>query len=156
MLDIALTTTNEVCRPQMNIHIIRRSSLHFFTNSYHKLAENPAVPVEEFKDTPLIPLKENTYQYKAVEALFHAHGCEPNVIHTTNQLATTQHFVRSGLSSMVVILELMPEDNGLVAIPIKRTQNIDIGVIWKADAHLPDVLAQFIAFVRGDAPAAGA
>lgn len=99
MLDIALTTTNEVCRPQMNIHIIRRSSLHFFTNSYHKLAENPAVPVEEFKDTPLIPLKENTYQYKAVEALFHAHGCEPNVIHTTNQLATTQHFVRSGLSS---------------------------------------------------------
>ena len=57
---------------------------------------------------------------------------------------------------MVVILELMPEDNGLVAIPIKRTQNIDIGVIWKADAYLPDVLAQFIAFVRGDAPAAGA
>lgn len=154
VLDIVLTTTNEVYRPQMKIHIIRRSPLYFFTNSYHKLAENPVVSVEEFKDTPLILLKENTYQYKAVEALFHAHGCEPNVIHTTNQLATIQHFVRSGLSSTVVIRELMPEDNGLVAIPIKETQNIDIGVIWKADAYLPDALAQFIAFVRGEDPAA--
>ena len=48
----------------------------------------------------------------------------------------------------------MPEDNGLVAIPIQGTQNIDIGVIWKADAYLPDALAQFIAFVRGEDPAA--
>ena len=29
----------------MNIHIIRRSSLHFFTNSYHKLAENPDIEI---------------------------------------------------------------------------------------------------------------
>ena len=154
VVDIVLTTTNEAYRSQMNIYIIRHSSLYFFTNFYHKLAENPAVFAKEFKDTPLIQLKENTYQYKAVEALFYAHGCESNVRHSTNQPATIQRFVRPGLSSTVVIWELMPEDSRLVAIPIKETQNIDIGVIWKADAYLPDALAQFIAFVRGEEPAA--
>ena len=52
-----------------------------------------------------------------------------------------------------MIRELMPEENGPVAIPIKGTQNIDIGVIWKADTYLPDALAQVVAFVRGDEPA---
>ena len=84
----------------MNIHIIRRSSLHFFANSHHKLAENPAVPVEEFKDTPLIPLKENTYQYKAVEALFHAHGCEPNV-RSTPPISWQRSSTPSGLAGAV-------------------------------------------------------
>lgn len=43
VVDIVLTTTNEAYRSQMNIYIIRHSSLYFFTNFYHKLAENPAV-----------------------------------------------------------------------------------------------------------------
>ena len=147
-LDLVFTTINDIDKQNLSFYILNSSPLYLWTNKNHILAQHNSVSIKDIGPEPLILLKEQTYQYKAVIEMFEKNGCTPNILHSSSNLSMIRNFISSALTSSIMVDSIIKRDRNIVAIPIQESYTIDIGLVWKRTSHLRKSVRDFINYIK--------
>lgn len=148
-IDLAITSVGDIVNnDDLNIYYLLSTKLVFCVSSNHELAKNKTITIPMLKDTPLILLKEGSYQNIAVTKKFEKYNVNPNVILTSNQLYTIKQLLSYNEVGAFMFKEIVDSDNDLIGIDLDDTINVDIAIVQNKKAKENTSIKKFIEFVQ--------
>lgn len=152
VLDLGLITTKSI--PYANTTMIDVIPLYeieylFCTYTDHPLAKEPFVTYDMLKDEPLILLKSENVKDTICVSRFAEHGLKPpNALFYINQIDTLKSFIRKKRASSFLFNSMIWPDTGLVGIPFDEHDYCSIGIAYKKNRYIPNVVAKFINYAK--------
>lgn len=118
--------------------IVATSPVCYCVNRENPFASETAVSFLTVRKNPLVWFASEPILDRVLLEAYKRYDCKPNKRFTTKKMSVVSDFLRKdkvvGAFMMKEALEDQPE---IVAIPIKESFKIQIGVIWKKDALMP-------------------
>jgi len=134
--ELALTIYNENINAYNHINIYE-TSLVFIVSRENALASKKEVDINDIKDTPLILMKEGSFQNNYVHNLFDSIQAKPNVILYSSQLQTIKNFVKMNAGGAFIFKDLITkEDDDIVGIKVKGKFDFKICLFWSKNLLL--------------------
>ncbi len=147
-LDMAIIILNDLPLSQYNMVHIYDTELLYCTNAASAFVRLDRISLSDIQDSPLILMKEGSYQNPVIKARFAEQQLVPNVILYSNQVHTIKNFIKHDFASAFILKEVLDAQDDLVTIPLSEPMPIQIGLIWKKKIHLPSHALTFIKFIQ--------
>lgn len=147
-LDMGIVILNSTLLTQFNIVTMHDTEIVYCTNKSSRLSNAKCVSVTDIGDSPLILMKEGSYQNTIIRKLFSDNQLSPNIVMSSNQLFTIKKFIKDDIASAFLIKDVIDKQDDIKAIPLTDPLEIQIGLIWKKRAHLPGHALNFIRFIQ--------
>lgn len=152
-IDLAITSIGDTTNnDELNIHYLLSTKLIFCVSTNHKLSKCKNISIPMLKDTPLVLLKEGSYQHIAVTKKFEKYHITPNTVLTTNQLYTIKQLLSYNEVGAFMFKEIVDKDPDLIGIELDDPINVDIAILYnkkiKENTQTYDDIQKFIQFVQ--------
>ena len=152
-IDLAITSVGDsINDDELNTHYLLSTELLFCVGPNHPLAKNKIISIPMLKDTPLVLLKEGSYQHIAVTKKFEKYNIKPNTILTSNQLYTIKQLLSYNEVGAFMFKEIVDKDKDLIGIELDDPINVDIAIVYskkiKDKTSTYESIQKFIEFVQ--------
>ncbi len=148
-IDIAITVVyNNEIDSSLNCQKIDETRLLFAVNKNHPLASKKEISIKELKNQPIIIFKEDTLQFRVINALFQEYGILPNIKLKTEQLSTINEALAYGKVGAFLFNQITENNRDIIGIPIKENVVFDVVVATKKNTKLNDQAQGLLNFIR--------
>ena len=73
---------------------------------------------------------------------------QPEILFHSNQVTTIKSFIREDIASGFLMPQILHEEDGIRAIPVREGLRLNVAVVWRKDDYLTREAKTFISFCR--------
>ncbi len=146
--DMAICIIDDLTDNSLNVLPLRTTQLVYCVSHSHKYAKLPLISWSMLANENIIMLKDDSYQYRALNDKFEQYNISPKVQLHSSQLATINTFVCNGLAGAFYFKELADNDSRYVGVPIQDSIPAELGIVWKKNNRQLDNLAKVVDVIK--------
>lgn len=147
-LDLAVVTMGDEPISRLEAHKLTSYELEYCVGVKHPLAREKTVSLAQTARHPMILFSGGYYQKHLLDSSFRSMGIEPNILFHSNQLTTIKSFIRQDIASGFLMTQILQEEDGIIAIPVKEGLKLNVAVVWRKDDYLTKEAERFVSFCR--------
>ena len=147
-LDLAVITMGEDLPARLDALRLTRYEMLYCVGPGHPLAARESVSLTETAAYPMILFSGGYYQRTLLESSFRTLEIQPEILFHSNQLTTIKSFIREDIASGFLMPQIVHEEDGIIAIPVREGLRLNVAVVWRKDDYLTKEAKSFISFCR--------
>ncbi len=149
-LDLGIVITNNL-DDELEMLPLMEGEHKLCVPSSHPFAQEASIPFSALKGESLIMMKIDSFHRQEVLRHCHDAGFDPNIVLSSNQIATNIDSVADGvgLSFLLDLAKLRREDVKMVSMdpPLR----VSIGVVWPKDKYLSYASRELLHYLKTEA-----
>jgi DNA-binding transcriptional LysR family regulator len=146
--DAAIAILDNIAGELLQSFVLFKTELVFCVNKRHPLARKKTISFGDFEGTPIIMMKEDSYQSALLRDRFTEHCVSPNILLYSSQLNTIKNFILKSDAGAFLFKPLADADSEIVALRLETPVLLDIGVVWRKDTRLYHEIRHLIEHIK--------
>lgn len=149
-LEGAVISCLEELPPALGFRDLGSAKIRLYLSASHELASEKEIDLAQAGDIPLAMLPEDSFLTDFMQKSFRERGIVPDIIIKTNQLAAIGRLVEENVAGAFLFDHILPENPGIVTIPVRDLPGIGIRLIWNRNRKQTAAMNRLIRAASGE------
>lgn len=152
LIDIGITCLYEK-KPTLETAVLYYDTYELVVSPSHPLASAAHVPIDSFKNLPLIMLSTETFGRQVIDRVFAEHDIAPHIVMELSSSEEVKRMVELNLGAAIISKSTMMKELKLGTLKILKVDELDtshpVGVVYKAGRYLNSAQRKFLNDLKG-------